>query len=183
MQQYNTNFKERLSKRIGMNDIHEITCLIQTNNKLKQKLYQLVYDGNDTIAYQAVWVLSHFSLSENIWLYNKQNELIDEVLICHHPGKRRLLLNLLYRQPLAVPPRTDFLDFCLEKMISKDELPGVKTLCIKLAYELCRTTPELLQEFCLVIDIMQTGLLPPSIQTVTKNVLKAMRTRKSLQHY
>ena len=177
------NFKSKLSHRIHMDDILEILYLIQGNDKQKQKLFNLIFDPDDTTAYQATWVLNHFTLLENRWLYNKQNELINEALVCQHPGKRRLILSLLFRQPLNNPPRTDFLDFCLERMIAKSELPGVQTLCMKLAYELCRHTPELLQEFRSMLDIIEPHLLPISLRTVRKNILNAMKTGKSLQDY
>lgn len=177
------NIKKRLSKRIGINDIYEICYLVQNSEKLKKELYDLVYDKDNILSYQATWVFCHFSLSENEWLYDKQSELTKEVLVCEHPGKRRLLLNLIYRQPLACPPKTDFLNFCLERMVSKQELPGVQTLCMKLAYELCLPIPDLLQEFRTMLEIMEPDLLQVSLQTVRKNILKAMKTKKSLQIY
>lgn len=174
------NFKDKLSHRIGMDDIHEITYISQGNEKRKQELYDLLYDEEDLIAYQAAWVMNHYSLSENQWLYNKQDKLIDEVMTCKHTGKRRLILSLLYRQPLANPPRVDFLDFCLERMISNAEPSGVQALCMKLAYELCLPIPELLQELLVVLEMLGEEL-SPAIQVTKKNILKAMIKRKSLQ--
>lgn len=127
------NLKSKLSQRISMDDIHEITYLTQGNEVKKQELYDLLFDDDNQIAYQAAWVMNHYSLWENRWLYNKQDELIDQAMICQHTGRRRLILSLLYRQPLANPPRVDFLDFCLERMISKKEPAGVQSLCMKLA--------------------------------------------------
>lgn len=178
----NFNLKTRLSDRIGMKDIHEITSLVQKNKQQKQQLYDYLFDTDDNIGYNAAWVMTHFSLSENVWLYNKQDELIDALLLCKHPGKRRLILCLLYRQPLRNPPRIDFLDFCLERMISKRELPGVQSLCMKLAYELCRLTPELLQELKTILEMMEHDLVP-SIRAVRKNILDALPKGKSLQSY
>lgn len=176
------NYKAKLSKRIQMDDIHAIIFAIQNNPKQIQKIYDLIFDPDETVAYQAAWVLTHLSSQDNRWLYGKQNELIEEVLICRHPGKRRIILALLYRQPLANPPRTDFLDFCLERMVSRNELPGVQTLCIKLAYELCLTIPELLQEFRSTIELIEPDLLPASLRAVHKNIRKAMKAGKSLNH-
>ena len=176
-------FRERLLQRIGMNDIHEITCLTQKNNIRKQELYELIFDADDRVAYQATWCLTHFSLYENRWLYDKQDLLINEVLVCKHPGKRRLVLDLLYRQPLANPPRIDFLDFCMERMISKDELPGVQSLCMKLAYELCRPIPELQHELRALMEIIEPDMLVPSTRASRKNILKAMQAGKSMQIY
>ena len=174
------DFKKKLSQRININDIYEILYLIQNNNIQKDKLYELIFDSDDFTAYQTLWVFTHCSFSENEWLYQKKDELINQVLVCEHPGKRRLFLQLLFRQPVPNPLRVDFLDFCLERMISKKELPGVQSLCMKLAYEQCRTSPELIQEFCSILSIMDFDLLPASMKAVRKNVLKAMKTGKSL---
>ncbi len=174
------NFRTKLLGRIGMDDINEILRLTQKSDTRKQELYDLVLGSDETIAYHAAWILTHFSRQDNKWLYNKQNQLIDEVLVCKHGGKRRVILNLLYKQPFSYPPRVDFLDFCLERMISTPELPGVQSLCMKIAYELCRPTPELAQELKTILEMME-GDLTPAIRAVRKNVLTAMQKGKSLQ--
>lgn len=171
------NLKAKLSQRIGVEDILAITHWTQGNGKRIQSLYDLIFDEDDTVAYQACWALTHFSTAENQWLCDKQEALIDEALVCNHPGKRRLLLNLLLKQPMSNPPRVDFLDFCLDRMVSKRELPGVQTLCMKLAYELCRPIPELLEELRMTLDLTEWESPPPSIRAVRKNVLKAMRKK------
>jgi len=94
------NIKERLSERISLNEIQEIISSIKHSHLKKQELFNLLFDSNDKIAYQAAWVMSHFSSKENEWLASKQDELINEVMICKHSGKCRLLLNILYNQPL-----------------------------------------------------------------------------------
>ena len=166
-----------------MTAIHKITFLTQNNNKRKQELYCLLFDTDDLVAFQAAWAFTHFTRNDNEWLFDKQNELINEVLVCQHPGKRRLLLTLLFRQPLTDQPRIDFLDFCLEKMMSKQELPGVQTLCMKLSYEMCRNIPELIQELRILLDIMESELQEASMIATHKNVLKAMKKGKSLQNF
>lgn len=165
-----------------MNDIHEITYLTQNNNRKKQELYECLFDEDDRISCNAAWIMTHFSLRDNEWLYDKQDALIDYLFICGHPSKRRLVLSLLYRQPLKNPPRTDFLDFCLAQMMAKREFPAAQALCMKLAYELCRFSPDLMREFKTILDIMEHDL-PPSIRAVRKNILKAMPTGRSLQLY
>ena len=176
------DFKSRLSERIGMEDINEILRLTHDSDSRKQELYNLVIGEDEIIGYHAAWIFTHFSSQDNEWLYNKQDQLIDEVLVCKHGGKRRVMLNLLYRQPFPNPPRVDFLDFCLERMMSREELPGVQSLCMKIAYELCRPIPELVQELKTMMAMME-GDLVPSIRAVQRNILKAMQKGKSLQKY
>lgn len=174
------DFKTKLSERIEMSDIHEILRLTQQNDKRKQELYDLVMGEDEKIGYHAAWIFTHFSSEDNKWLYDKQNKLIDKLLVCEHGGKRRLILSLLYKQPLADPLRIDLLDYCLERMLSVKELPGVQSFCMKIAYELCRTIPELTQELKTTIEMME-GELCPAIRSVRKNILKAIPIGKSLQ--
>lgn len=174
------DFKARLSQRIGMDGVNEILNLTHNSDIRKQELYNLVIGEDETIGYHAAWIFTHFSSQDNEWLYNKHDQLINEVLVCKHGGKRRVMLNLLYRQPFPNPPRVDFLDFCLGQMMSSEELPAVKSLCMKIAYELCRPIPELMQELKTMLAMME-GDLVPSIQAVRKNILKAMQKGKSLQ--
>lgn len=174
------NLEVVLSRRIGINDINNILLFATQNNKRKQELYNLLFDEDEAVGYQAAWVFTHFSAQDNKWLYDKQNELIDEVLVCKHGGKRRLILTLLYKQPFSEPLRVDLLDFCFERMLSGQELPGVQSLCIKIAYELCRPIPELMQELKVTLEMLQ-GDLKPAIRCVKGNILKAMQKGKSLQ--
>lgn len=172
--------KDILSERIGINDIHAILFLTQDDDQKKQELYNLLFDADDRTAYQAAWTMTHFSLSANRWLYDKQDALIDEVMVCKHEGKRRLILVLLYRQPFSNPLRIDFLDFCLERMISKKEPLAVNALTMKIAYELCYPFPELVQELKTTIEILE-GDLSPAVASTKKSILRAMSKGKRLQ--
>lgn len=166
------NLLKELSTRIHMEEIHKTLCYVEGSDKRKQELYELIFNENDRLAYHALWILTHLNEKENEWLFAKQGELIDEVLRCAHPGKRRLLLNLLLKQSIPDPPRIDFLDFCLQGMLSKEELPGVQSLCIKLAYLQCQPIPELLQEFRTMLDIMEPELLSHAVRSARRNILK-----------
>lgn len=170
------NLRERLSIRVHIEDIREILHFIQDDEHLLEEIYQLIFDDDVIVSYQALWVCTHFSKMEVEWLTSKQNELIDAALICPHSGKRRMLLSLLCQQPPATPPRVDFLDFCFERMVSRQEPPGVQSLCIKLAYQLTYSIPELQQELRTMLEIMEPDLLVPAIRSVRNNTLKAIKT-------
>lgn len=160
-----------------MHDIREITIHVRSKG-CHVELYDLIFDSDDLISYQTLWIFTHLSTKDNEWLSDKLDELIDEAMTCQHHGKRRLLLTLIYRQPLDKVSRVDFLDFCLERMLSKQELPAVHSICIKIAYELCLPYPELMDELRTILDIMQPELLVPSTISARKKVLKAMKTGK-----
>ena len=153
------NLRARLSERVHIENIREILHYIQDDERLREEIYRLIYDEDSIVSYQALWVCTHFSKPEVEWLSGKQN--------------------LLCQQPLADPPRVDLLDFCIERMVSRQEPPGVQSLCIKLAYQLTRFIPELQQELRTMLEIMEPELLVPAIRSVRKNTLKAIKAKKN----
>lgn len=174
------NFKTKLSQRINMKEVNEIVLLTNGNDNAKQELYNLIFDENERVSYQAIWVMTHFSTEENRWIFSKQDELINELMQCKHNGKRRTLLSLLYRQPLNNLFRMDFLDYCFEQLVSPKQPYAIQALCMKISYEACLSAPELLQELQTTLEMIE-GELSPAVNATRKNILKAMRKRKSLQ--
>lgn len=59
------NFKARLSKRIGMEDINDILRLTHDSDSRKQELYNLVIGEDEIIGYHAAWIFTHFSSQDN----------------------------------------------------------------------------------------------------------------------
>ena len=156
------NLRARLSERVHIEDIREVLHFIQDDERLREEIYQLIFDEDAIVSYQALWVCTHFSKADVAWLSRKQEELIDAAMTCPHSGKRRMIL-----------------DFCMERMISREEPPGVQSLCMKLAYQLTRSIPELQQELRTILEIMEPDLLVPAIRSVRKNTLKAMKAKKN----
>lgn len=172
------NLRAKLSVRFHIEDIREVLHFIQDDERLREEIYQLMFDEDDIVSYQALWTCTHFSKQDVEWLSQRQNELIDAAMSCPHSGKRRMLLNLLSQQPAANSPRMDFLDFCLERVITRREPGGIQSLCIKLAYQLTCSIPELQQELRTMLEIMEPELLNPAIRAVRRNTLKAMKAKK-----
>ncbi|WP_294630148.1 hypothetical protein [uncultured Bacteroides sp.] len=172
------NLRTRLAERVHIEDIREILHFIQDDEQLREEVYQLIFDKDETLSYHALWVCTHFPKEGVEWLSQRQDELIDALLVCPHTGKRRMLLSLLSQQPAANPPRMDFLDFCMERVITRREPGGVQSLCIKLACQLTRSIPELQQELRTMLEIMEPELLSPAIRAVRRNTLKAMKAKK-----
>lgn len=173
--------RDRLLQHLEMEDIKEITSSAQKDENVRLKLYRFAFDSEDKLSVNSLWIMTHYSTTTNKWLYNKQNELIDKVLASKHPTQTRLLLSLLYKQPIVDPLRVDFMDFCLDKMTSLKEPPATTIMSMKLAYEMCRTIPELLQEYRVALDIMEPEMLSTWGRIIRKKIQKAILTNKSLQ--
>ena len=106
--------RKKLNKKLCMDDIYEICILTHGNNRKKAHLYQLTFDEDERISTNALWVFTHFDIQNNEWLYAKHDDLIDRVLVEKNETKRRLMLQLLLRQPFEEESlRSDFIDFCI----------------------------------------------------------------------
>lgn len=146
------NIRQTLSGRISLDDIRTLIQATLNNKTDQDELFKLVFDSDDHVSYQAGWVLSHWPPEASAWLIERQDQLIDAVLTCRHNGKKRVMLTTIYRLPLSEMDRVDFLDFCLESLVSGAEAIAVRSICMKIAYEICRPHPELLQEFKSALD-------------------------------
>lgn len=170
--------RSKLSGRIDSDDMHEITYYAQNDSAFRKKLFRLIFDTDDKISYQTLWVCTHMRDSELEDLCRQQDKLIDELMVCLHSGKKRLMLSLLHREAFPSPLRVDFLNFCMEHMMSQQEPPGIRSLCLKMAHKLTRDTPELQHELRTLLEIMEPDLLSPAMRSARKNVLKEMNRSK-----
>lgn len=137
------DMKQKLIGRISMDNIHELCFLTQgeENNHRKEDLYRLTFDEDNRVAFNALHVLSNFDLANNEWLYCKHDELIDRVIKEEHVGKRRIMLNLLLRQPFEEEfLRSDFIDFCVSKITACAQPYGYTSLL----HEACLWANEVL---------------------------------------
>ena len=138
-----------LQDKICMNDINKICIMTQgkENDHRKEELYQLTFDENDRVSFNALWALTHFDEANNLWLFQKHDDLINRVLVEKNETKRRLMLHLLLRQPFEEESlRSDFIDFCIAKITACSQPYAIRCYCMKLAYEQMKYYPELLEE-------------------------------------
>ena len=71
------------------------------------------------------------------------DELIGQSMHMKNSSVRRLTLNLIGRLEMSAERvRADFLDFCLEHLVSMSEPSGVQSVCMKLAFRMCQYPPN-----------------------------------------
>jgi len=161
-----------------MDDIHAICYYTQgrENDARKEELYHVMMGDDGRAGGNAAWIFSHFALAENEWLYSKQQELMESVMLTKSTTKRRLMLVLLERQPFTESGfRADYLDFCLEHMAMVEEPYGVRALCMKQAFVQCSLVPELLPELEATLELMENDFLSSGLRTAKRNVLQKIK--------
>ena len=127
---------------------------------------------DERVARNAFWTLTKATDMELSQLQPILNELIDLALITPSSSVRRLSLNIIERLEMKEDDlRTDFLDFCLEHMADADELPGIQSISMKLAYRMCKFYPELLAEFKATLESMEPEFFKPAVNCVRNRIL------------
>ena len=165
--------RRELSNRLGLTDIHKICTETQGNNQRMEDLYQLTFDDNDRVAFNALWVFTHFDTDNIKWLYQKQDDLINRVLCEKNVTKCRLMLTLLSRLSFTEEKlRSDFIDFCIAKITACSQPYGVRALCIKLAWAQMKFYPELLEELKLALEMLEQETLSPGLASAKRQVMK-----------
>lgn len=163
-----------------MRDIHMIcrACETPDGERMKTELYNLITDHDNRVGYQALWIMTHFNDEEIIRLLPKREMLTDILLTTDHTGKKRLILTLLERMPADKGSiRTDYLDFCLSR-INSTEPYGIRALCMKQAFTLCRFYPELTGELAAQLELLGYGELSPGLLTARRNILRRISKLK-----
>ena len=174
--------RKKLNKKLCMDDIYEICILCHGNSRKKAELYQLIFDEDERVATNALWVFTHFDMQNNEWLYAKHDDLIDRVLVEKNETKRRLMLSLLLRQPFEEESlRSDFIDFCIAKITACSQPYAIRCYSMKLAYEQMKYYPELLTELKAAIDMLEQEPLSPGLTSAKKQVMKKIKL--SLGHF
>ena len=174
--------RKKLNKKLCMDDIYEICILCHGNSRKKAELYQLIFDEDERVATNTLWVFTHFDMQNNEWLYAKHDDLIDRVLVEKNETKRRLMLSLLLRQPFEEESlRSDFIDFCIAKITACSQPYAIRCYCMKLAYEQMKYYPELLTELKAAIDMLEQEPLSPGLTSAKKQVMKKIKL--SLGHF
>ena len=163
---------ERLKQTFSEGGAQEIYHEIKANGDFLGFAMHYVFDTDYRVARSALWGLSKATNEELSELQVVLNELIDQAMQTENSSVRRLTLNIIERLKIAEDDlQRDFLDFCLEHMVSIEEFPGIQTLCMKLAYRMCTFYPELMDELKRTLEAMEIDYYKPAIKGLRKRIL------------
>ena len=157
--------KERLKLTFSEGGAQEIYQEVKAEGDFLGFARRYVFDADCRIARSALWGLTKASDKELSELQVILNELIDLAMHTENSSVRRLTLNIIERLKIDEDDlRTDFLDFCFEHMASIEEFPGIQTLCMKLAFRMCKFYPELMDEMKRILEAMEIDYYKPAVK-------------------
>ena len=163
---------ERLSHTFSEGGAQEIYQEVRVEGDFLGFARRYVFDLDYRVARNALWGLTKATDKELSELQTILNELINQVMQTDNSSVRRLTLNIIERLKMDEDDlRTDFLNFCLEHMVSFEEFPGIQTLCMKLAFRMCSFYPELMDELKRTLEAMEIGYYKPAVKCLRQRIL------------
>ena len=163
---------ERLRQTFSEGGAQEIYQEVRATGDFLGFARRYAFDKDYRVARSALWGLTKATDEELSELQVIFNELIEQAMQTENSSARRLTMNIIERLEINEEDlRTDFLDFCLEHMVSIEEFPGVQTLCMKLAYRMCSFYPELMDELKLTLETMAIEYYKPAVKGLRQRIL------------
>lgn len=170
-------FRNALAGSIQNLSIEEIVRDICLHPEYLKDMYQLISDEKQTVSWRAIWACEKVSERHPGWLVPFQEDIIQRLLSCRHDGSKRLLLSILYNLPVTNPISIDLLNYCLDHMLAPQESIGVQALAIRMAYQLCKSEPELLKELQLILENADAEFYSTGVKTTIRNTLKRINKK------
>ena len=124
---------------------------------------QYMLDDDYQVARNALWGLTKASKDELAQLQPLLAELIDLAMTSRNSSVQLSIT--------AQDVRADFLDFCLDHMTDVQELPGIQSLCMKIAFKMCTYYPELKGEMMRTVEAMEISYYSPAVKSVRARIL------------
>lgn len=165
--------KEQIKSVHGEKDALAIYEEVKASGDFVSFAKDYAFDEDHIIARNALWVLTKSTKRELANLQPLMNDLIEQAMRYTNSAVCRLSLNIIERLTIKEEDlRTDFLDFCLEHMAKVDELPGVQSICLKLAFKMCKFYDELMGELVRTLEAMEMDYYTPAIKSVRNKILR-----------
>ena len=133
---------------------------------------QYAFSQDYRVARSALWGLTKASKEELSQLQVILNELMNQAMQTDNSSVRRLSLNVVERLNMSEDDLcTDFLDFCLDHMMDVEEFSGIQSVCMKLAFRICKFYPELMDELKRTLEAMEIDYYKPAVKCVRNRIL------------
>ena len=164
--------EDRLRQTFSEGGAQEIYHEVKASGDFLGFARQYAFSEDYRVARSALWGLTKANREELSQLQVILNELIDQAMQTENSSVRRLSLNIVERLEMSEDDlRTDFLDFCFEHMIDVEEFPGIQSVCMKLAFRMCKFYPELMDELKRTLEAMEIDYYKPAVKGVRSRIL------------
>ena len=146
---------ERLQQTFSEGGAQEIYQEVKAGGDFLGFARRYIFSDDYRVVRSALWGLTKASNEELAQLQVLLNELIEQAMKSDNSSVRRLTLNIIER-----------LD-----MQDVEEYSGIQTLCMKLAFRMCKFYPELMDELKRTLESMEVDYYKPAVRCVRHRIL------------
>ena len=167
--------EDRLRQTFSEGGAQEIYQEVKVSGDFLSFARHYAFSEDYRVARSALWGLTKASKEELSQLQVILSEFINQAMQTDNSSVRRLSLNVIERLEMSENDlQTDFLDFCFEHMIDVEELPGIQSVCMKLAFRMCKFYPELMDELKRTLEAMEIDYYKPAVKCVRSRILSGI---------
>jgi hypothetical protein len=164
--------EERLRQTFSEGGAQEIYQEVKASSDFLGFAHRYAFSKNYRVARSALWGLTKASKEEISQLQVILDKFIVQAMQTENSSVRRLSLNVIERLEMSEDDlRTDFLDFCFEHMMDVEEFPGIQSVCMKIAFRMCKFYPELMDELKRTLEAMEIDYYKPAVKGVRSKIL------------
>lgn len=170
-----------LENRISKSQASNFANMLHHDEDNISTLFKIMSDNPDSkISYHAALIFSHLSTEDKeIYLSPKTSELIGLALSAQNTQNQRAYFSILADMPHINENNMVLLDFCLSHIPDARMSLACRSYMIKIATNLCKPYPELMNELAICLELLPAGLAP-SLSSAKRNALRYIR--KVLRH-
>ena len=163
-----------------IDDIKALAQRAYREEWFRDSLFEEMQGDDLREARNAAWALTHLPKEDTIYIDTRRAKLTDLAISTPDTSLRRLSLVLLERlewgrEALEEERYVRLLDFCLEHMMLADEPYGIKALCMKIAYQMCRHYSELKEELRRSLLLMEPSELGSGVKHTRGKILEKLK--------
>ena len=164
--------EDRLRQTFSEGGAQEIYQEVKASDDFLGFARRYAFGEDYRVARSALWGLTKASKEELSQLQVILDKFIDQAMQTDNSSVRRLSLNVIERLVMNEDDlRTDFLDFCFDHMMDVEEYPGIQSVCMKLAFRMCKFYPELMDELKRTLEAMEIDYYKPAVRGVRSKIL------------
>lgn len=164
--------EDRLRQTFSEGGAQEIYQEVKATGDILGFAHRYAFSQDYRVARSALWGLTKARKEELSQLQVILGRLINQAMQADNSSVRRLTLNIVEQLDMSEDDfRTDFLDFCIEHMMDVNEFPGIQSVCMKLAFRMCKFYPELMDEMKRTLEVMEIDYYKPAVKCVRSRIL------------
>ncbi|MDE5561471.1 MAG: hypothetical protein K2J00_06710 [Bacteroidaceae bacterium] len=166
-------YRAQLNGRYGIDNALAVLHDIEKHGDFLTFAQRYIHDENCRVACNAMWILTKVPKAGLPQLRPLLDQLTDMSMHSSNPTLRRLSMNVIERLKIGKEEvRSDFLDYCIAHMQDVTEFPGIQSLCLKLAFQMCAHYPELHDELIRTLQNMEMEFYTPALRSVRYKILR-----------